>query len=115
MSSDVEGQMYEHAKSVGITLITISLRYVPFTQPACASVFLRLFPSSPSLAKYHTQLLTLSGDGTGNWTLARIGTAEARMGIDREIGLLQSKLKEVERWERRVKELEVLLGPQGVE
>jgi ATP-binding cassette subfamily D (ALD) long-chain fatty acid import protein len=37
------------------------------------------------------------------------------MGIDREIGLLQSKLKEVERWERRVKELEVLLGPQGVE
>ncbi|KAI9459179.1 ABC transporter transmembrane region 2-domain-containing protein [Lactarius psammicola] len=94
VSSDVEGQMYEHAKSLGITLITISLR--------------------PSLAKYHTQLLTLSGDGTGSWTLARIGTAEARMGIDREIGMLQSKLKEVEGWERRVKELEVMLGPQGV-
>ncbi|KAF8500218.1 ABC transporter transmembrane region 2-domain-containing protein [Russula emetica] len=94
VSSDVEGQMYEHAKSLGITLITISLR--------------------PSLAKYHTQLLTLSGDGTGGWTLARIGTAEARIGIDREIGMLESKLKEVEQWERRVKELEVLLGPQGV-
>ncbi|KAI0293974.1 ABC transporter transmembrane region 2-domain-containing protein [Russula brevipes] len=94
VSSDVEGQMYEHAKSLGITLITISLR--------------------PSLAKYHTQLLTLSGDGTGSWALARIGTAEARMGIDREIGMLESKLKEVERWERRVKELEVLLGPEGV-
>ncbi|KAI0305321.1 ABC transporter transmembrane region 2-domain-containing protein [Multifurca ochricompacta] len=93
VSSDVEGQMYEHAKSLGITLITISLR--------------------PSLAKYHTQLLTLSGDGTGSWTLARIGTAEARMGIDREIGMLQSKLKEVERWERQVKELEILLGPQS--
>ncbi|KAH9063226.1 ABC transporter transmembrane region 2-domain-containing protein [Lactarius vividus] len=93
VSSDVEGQMYEHAKSLGITLITISLR--------------------PSLAKYHTQLLTLSGDGTGSWTLARIGTAEARMGIDREIGMLQSKLKEVEGWEKRVKELEVMLGPQG--
>ncbi|KAH9077907.1 ABC transporter transmembrane region 2-domain-containing protein [Lactarius deliciosus] len=93
VSSDVEGQMYEHAKSLGITLITISLR--------------------PSLAKYHTQLLTLSGDGTGSWTLSRIGTAEARMGIDREIGMLQSKLKEVEGWERRVKELEVMLGPQG--
>jgi ATP-binding cassette subfamily D (ALD) long-chain fatty acid import protein len=66
---------------------------------------------SPSLAKYHTQLLTLLGDGTGNWTLARIGTAEARMGIDREIGMLESKLKEVEGWERRVKELECLLGP----
>ncbi|ETW75940.1 ABC transporter, partial [Heterobasidion irregulare TC 32-1] len=39
VSSDVEGQMYKHAKMLGITLITISLR--------------------PSLAKYHTQLLTL--------------------------------------------------------
>ncbi|KAF8480250.1 ABC transporter transmembrane region 2-domain-containing protein [Russula ochroleuca] len=90
VSSDVEGQMYEHAKSLGITLITISLR--------------------PSLAKYHTQLLTLSGDGTGSWTLARIGTAEARIGIDREIGMLESKLKEVEHWELRVKEIEGLLG-----
>jgi ATP-binding cassette subfamily D (ALD) long-chain fatty acid import protein len=36
------------------------------------------------------------------------------MGIDREIGMLESKLKEVERWEARVKELEVMLGPQGV-
>lgn len=30
VSSDVEGQMYEHAKSLGITLITISLRSVSF-------------------------------------------------------------------------------------
>jgi len=36
------------------------------------------------------------------------------MGIDREIGVLKSKLKEVKQWERRVKELEVLLGPKGV-
>ena len=28
VSSDVEGRMYEHAKSLGITLVTISLRYV---------------------------------------------------------------------------------------
>ena len=72
-----------------------------------------MLPPSPSLAKYHTQLLTLSGDGTGSWTLARIGTAEARIGIDREIGMLESRLKEVEQWERRIKELEDLLGPQG--
>lgn len=26
VSSDVEGKMYEHAKSLGVTLITISLR-----------------------------------------------------------------------------------------
>ena len=72
-----------------------------------------MIPPSPSLAKYHTQLLTLSGDGTGSWKLARIGTAEARIGIDREIGMLESRLQEVEQWERRVKELEFLLGPQG--
>jgi hypothetical protein len=28
--------------------------------------------------------------------------------------MLESKLKEVERWETRVKEIEVLLGPEGV-
>jgi len=28
--------------------------------------------------------------------------------------MLESKLKEVDRWEQRVKELEVLLGPEGV-
>ena len=69
------------------------------------------YSCSPSLAKYHTQLLTLSSDGAGSWTRARIGTAEARMGIEREIGLLQSKLREVNRWETRVKELEAMLGP----
>ncbi|KAG6853075.1 hypothetical protein C0991_007067, partial [Blastosporella zonata] len=92
VSSDVEGRMYEHAKALGITLITISLR--------------------PSLMKYHTHLLTLLGDGSAGWTLARVGTAEERMGIDREIGSLESKLADVEKWEERVKELDVLLSTQ---
>lgn len=61
VSSDVEGQMYEHAKVLGITLITISLR--------------------PSLTKYHTHILTLSGDGTGSWTFSRIATPRARDGL----------------------------------
>jgi len=85
VSSDVEGSMYQHAKSLGITLITISLR--------------------PSLAKYHTHLLTLNGDGQGSWTCTRVGTAEERMEIDREIIDLESKLAEVNAWEERVKEL----------
>ena len=37
VSSDVEGQMYKHAKMLGITLITISLRYV-----ACSSTHARV-------------------------------------------------------------------------
>lgn len=92
VSSDVEGRMYEHAKSLGITLITISLR--------------------PSLMRYHTHLLTLAGDGTGKWTLSQIGTAAERMGIDREIITLEDKLAEVERWEARVNELNQLLSAQ---
>ncbi|KAF5350966.1 hypothetical protein D9756_008231 [Leucocoprinus leucothites] len=88
VSSDVEGQMYEALKAIGVTLITISLR--------------------PSLTKYHTQLLTLNLDSSGpaQWTLSRVGTAEERMGIDREIKSLEEKLADVESWEARVKELD---------
>jgi len=93
VSSDVEGLMYQHAKDVGITLITISHR--------------------PTLTKYHSKLLTIVGDAAGSWTLTTVGTAEERMGIDREILMLEAKLAEVENWEKRVKELEFLLGPNG--
>jgi ATP-binding cassette subfamily D (ALD) long-chain fatty acid import protein len=62
--------------------------------------------------KYHTLLLTLTGDGSSRWTLSRVGTAEERMGIDREIITLENKLAEVVMWERRVKELDGLLTAQ---
>ncbi|THH32565.1 hypothetical protein EUX98_g1608 [Antrodiella citrinella] len=92
VSSDVEGRMYEHAKSLGVTLITISLR--------------------PSLMKYHNQLLTINGDGLGSWSLTKIGTAEERMGLDREIIALEKKLQEVAGWEKRVHELTKALSVQ---
>jgi len=69
----------------------------------------------PSLIKYHTRLLTLTGDGGGGWTLSRIGTAEERMGIDREIATLEDKLAEVEDWEKRVDELNGLLSIQDTD
>ena len=69
---------------------------------------------SPALMRYHTQLLTIAGDGTGRWTLKRIGTAEERMDMDREIVTLEQRLAEVERWEARVKELERLLSAHEV-
>ena len=64
--------------------------------------------------RYHTQLLALAGDGTGRWTLKRIGTAEERMDMDREIVTLEQRLAEVEKWEARVKELERLLSVQEI-
>lgn len=90
VSTDVEGLMYQHAKDMGITLITISHR--------------------PSLTKYHTRLLTLVGDGQGTWTETRIGTEEERMGIEREIAFLEERLKEVGGWESRLREVAGELG-----
>ncbi|KAJ8488005.1 hypothetical protein ONZ51_g3822 [Trametes cubensis] len=66
----------------------------------------------PALMRYHTQLLTIAGDGTGRWSLKRIGTAEERMDLDREIVTLENRLAEVEQWETRLKELERLLSAQ---
>lgn len=68
--------------------------------------------SRPSLIKYHTQLLTLVGEGTGKWTLQRIGTAEERLSVEREIAVLEKKLADVEAWEKRVAELDRMLGAE---
>jgi ATP-binding cassette subfamily D (ALD) long-chain fatty acid import protein len=62
--------------------------------------------------KYHTHLLRLKGDGSGEWTLTRVGTAEERIGTDREIANLEEKLADVERWEERVRELDRMLAVQ---
>ena len=62
--------------------------------------------------KYHTKLLTLAGDGTGRWTLAQIGTAEERVGIEREIAALEERLEQTEAWEARLGELDQMLAAQ---
>ncbi|KAG8903497.1 hypothetical protein FRB99_003211 [Tulasnella sp. 403] len=90
VSTDVEGLMYQYAKDIGITLITISHR--------------------PSLTKYHKRLLTLTGEGGGRWYETSIGTEEERMGIENEIAVLEARLQEVEGWEKRLKEVADELG-----
>jgi ATP-binding cassette, subfamily D (ALD), peroxisomal long-chain fatty acid import protein len=107
--------MYQHAKDLGITLITISHRYVTIISKANRHTehVILLLNYSPTLTKYHTRLLTIIGDAAGSWNLTTVGTAEERMGIDREILMLEAKLAEVSTWEKRVKELEVLLGTSG--
>ena len=92
-------------------------------------IVILVFEFSPSLMKYHTQLLTLdmgvngagagtgAGTGAGNeaeavqsrWTLSKIGTVEERMEMDREMKSLEERLGEVGNWEARVKELDGLL------
>ncbi len=64
-------------------------------------------------------MLTLHGPtglSPGKWILAQVGTPEERMSVQNEIRVLEDKLKEVDGWEVRVKELEALLSIQeGVE
>ncbi|EJT99192.1 hypothetical protein DACRYDRAFT_82277 [Dacryopinax primogenitus] len=91
VSTDVESHLYNHAKSLGITILTISTR--------------------PALIKYHTRLLKILGDGRGGWELTKVGTEEERMEVDREIGELERRLGEVGGWEGR---LGVIKGELGV-
>ncbi|KAK0519828.1 ATP-binding cassette long-chain fatty acid transporter pxa1 [Tilletia horrida] len=84
VSTDVEGLMYGHAKDLGITLITISHR--------------------PSLFKYHSTLLKLSGND-GAWEIEQIGTEKELMSFDQEIADLEAKIAEVDSWKARVEEI----------
>ena len=118
VSSDVEGLMYEHAKTLGITLITISHR--------------------PSLLKYHTRHLRL-GEMTApksplvrnssltalhrtqstlhlashGWQMTTLASASAQenMELDLEIEILTRMLKEdVVHWETRLKDVQAQLS-----
>lgn len=90
-------------------LASVSLScYTPGPPPACTRIL--TYISSPSLTKYHTRLLTLTGDGSGSWKETRIGTEEERMGIEKEIMTLEGRLKEVDGWEKRVREVAAELG-----
>ena len=103
--------MYEAAKALGITLITISLRCVFPPLSTCSARFSNLTSlCRPSLMKYHTELLTLSGEGSSQWTLTRMGSEKERVGVDREIALLEKKLADVKVWEERVRELDGMLS-----
>ncbi|KAL9935777.1 hypothetical protein V8E36_005354 [Tilletia maclaganii] len=84
VSTDVEGLMYGHAKDLGITLITISHR--------------------PSLFKYHSTLLKLSGTD-GSWEIEQIGTEKELLSFDQEIADLEAKIAEVDSWKARVDEI----------
>ncbi|GAA5995368.1 uncharacterized protein JCM10292_005128 [Rhodotorula paludigena] len=88
VSTDVEGSMYQHAKDVGITLITISHR--------------------PSLFKHHMYLLRLTGH-EGQWELTQIGEAEQSQSFQKEIETLKAKLAEVNAWKTRLTDIDAEL------
>lgn len=80
---DMERKMYETAKSLGTTLMTVSHRR--------------------SLWKYHTKILQF--DGQGGYFFGDLD-AERRIELEDEKDELEAKLRNVQAWEARVAELE---------
>lgn len=101
VSVDVEGLLYNTAKDMGITIITISHR--------------------PALFKYHRFLLRV-GEGTeaDEWSLERIGDVDQlATSVESEIKRIEGVLSDVEGWRKRLAEinkelqLEVQVGGGG--
>ena len=118
VSSDVEGLLYERAKARGITLVTISTRA---SLKRFHSFALTLGVAPASATPLSTSPLAMTNTNTNNnantfadetytYTLQRIGTAQEKQSVERELAELRQRLGMVEGWKTRRNEIEEELG-----
>jgi ATP-binding cassette, subfamily D (ALD), peroxisomal long-chain fatty acid import protein len=101
VSQDVEALMYEKAKAAGISnCLTEEANYI-----ALVTISHR-----PTLLKYHQHQLRLgTGEDGYGWELHRLGSAQGRMTIEKEIAELEELMGQVDKWKSRREEIETAL------
>ncbi|WVO17395.1 hypothetical protein L204_105087 [Cryptococcus depauperatus] len=123
VSNDVEGLMYEHAKSLGITLVTIShrpnllkyhVRHLRLGDPTAPMLpsrqqsMLSLNPTAAAISRPSTPRLPTTPLAAQGWQLTTLssGTHEEQLELDKEIERLEQTLEqEVGVWEKRLDDI----------
>lgn len=88
VSTDVEDYLFELLQKKKITFMTLSHR--------------------PLLMKYHDYVMEIKDDGN-NWEFHDLTSEENLLSIDKEIKEIEEKLSNVDKWEKRLEQVELYL------
>ena len=106
VSSDVEGLLYETAKSKGISKSS-SLPPRDYKPILTVTSALITISTRASLKRYHSYTLSLGlGPDANEYEFLRIGTASEKDSVEKELYELRERLSQVEEWKQRRAEID---------